>query len=202
MKTIAATAILLTLSSLLPSHAATIDRTYSYFSIGGVTLDEIESELRRRGPKMTSTGSSHPGLTRMQFTTNVTYSGEGRRCSVTAAAVTVKADVILPRWRRPRAADRDTRFIWETLSSDIKRHEDTHVRIARNHAFDLERELKQIRNHFGCEAAKARVEAKTAEILEKHDREQAAFDRVEGATFEKRLVRLMESRLDRIEQGR
>mgnify|MGYP002621985729 FL=1 len=138
----------------------------------------------------------------MQFTTSVSYGATGNRCSVVAASVTVKATVILPRWKRPRAADGDTRFIWDTLSADIKRHEDTHVRIARNHALELERELKQIRNHFSCEAAKTRAEAKTAEILAKHDREQAAFDRVEGATFERRLLRLINNRLDRLEQGR
>ena len=192
------------LSALLafPALAASIERTYSYFSIGGTTLEEIERELERRGPKLDSTGTTHPGATRMQFTTNVTYGQTGNRCSVVNARVTVKATVILPRWRRPRAADDDTRFIWDTLSADIKRHEDTHVRIARSHALELERELKQIRNHFSCEAAQARGEAKTAEILEKHDREQAAFDRVEGANFERRLLRLIDTRLDRIEQGR
>lgn len=202
MKPIAGAALLLSIVVASPLQAATIDRTYSYFTIGGTTLDEIEGELRRRGPKMASTGSSHPGLTRMQFTTKVTYATQGRRCSVTSATVTVKADVILPRWSKPRAADADTRFVWGTLSSDIKRHEDTHVRIARTSALELERELRQIRNHFGCDAAKARVEAITTDVLEKHDREQATFDKVEGATFEKRLFRLMQNRLDRIEQGR
>lgn len=185
-----------------PAHAASLSKTYTYFSIGGTTLEEIEKELGRRGPKVNSTGARHPGATRMEFATRVTYRERNGWCSVSQASVTVKANMILPRWNRRKGADEDTRFVWDALSSDIRRHEESHVTIAKNHARELEDALKQVRNHRGCDAARKRVEATSARVLEAHDRAQVEFDRIESANFERRLLRLMSNRIERLEAGR
>lgn len=200
MKTIAATLAFSALL-LLPAGAASVARTYTYFSIGGTTLEEIESELDLRGPQLASTGTRHPGATRMEFTTRVTYGERGRSCGVIAATVSVKADMILPRWRKRNRADPDTRFIWDTISSDIKRHEESHVNIARNHAREMEAELLQLVSFRSCERARERVETVTAAILAKHDREQARFDRIESMSFEKRISGIMRTRLERMNSG-
>ncbi len=186
-----------------PSEAASLSKTYSYFTIGGTTLEDIERELKVRGPKVQSTGSRHPGATRMEFSTRIGYGEKNGRCSVIQADVQVKADMILPRWNRRARADDDTRLIWDTLSADIKRHEESHVVIARNHAREMEQELKQIRGVKSCALAQKKVEETTARVLAKHDSEQERFDRIEGINFESRLMRLIRYRLERIEaQGR
>lgn len=183
------------------AEAAQVSRTYSYFSVGGSSLAEIEQELERRGPQVAS-GARHPGATSLQFSTSVTYAQRNGRCGVEDAQVSVRATVILPRWRRPRGADDGTRLIWDTLAADIKRHEESHVSIARNHARELEAELKRIRNRRDCEAAAARVQAVTDRVLARHDAEQARFDRIEARNFERRLMRLLDYRLQRIEAAR
>src|SRR5690606_14434859 len=109
-------------------------------------------------------------------------------------SVNAKAEVILPRWRRSARADAETRLIWDVLASDIKRHEEHHVTIARNFARELESSLKEIRNKAGCDRAQEAVKAITATILERHDREQERFDRVESINFEDRLQRLIRYR--------
>ena len=186
-----------------PSEAASLSKTYSYFTIGGTTLEDIERELKVRGPKVQSTGSRHPGATRMEFSTRIGYGEKNGRCSVIQADVQVKADMILPRWNRRARADDDTRLIRDTLSADIKRHEESHVVIARNHAREMEQELKQIRGVKSCALAQKKVEETTARVLAKHDSEQERFDRIEGINFESRLMRLIRYRLERIEaQGR
>ncbi|MEO3385741.1 DUF922 domain-containing protein [Mesorhizobium sp. CAU 1741] len=189
-------------SFLLPAHAASISKTYSYFQIGGTTLEEIEGELQRRGPHVESTGARHPGATRMEFSTRITYHERGGLCSVAKARVTVKAEMILPRWNRRRSADGDTRFVWDALSSDIRRHEESHITIAKNHARELEDALTDIFNYRGCDAAQQKAEATRASILAKHDRAQLEFDRIENVNFEKRLLRLMRYRLEQQESGR
>ena len=184
-----------------PAHAASLVKTTSYFTIGGTTVDEIEKELKRRGPHVKSTGMRHPGATRMEFTSRVGYRESGGRCGVVDATVTVKADMILPRWNRRKAASSDTRLIWDTLSADIKRHEESHVVIARNHARELEEALKAVPRQRDCAQAQERVKEVTARILAKHDSEQDRFDRIEGKTFESRLLRLLQYRIERIEAG-
>ena len=100
-------------------------------------------ELNTRGPQVKSTGRRHPGATQMEFTTKLGYRERGGYCRIAKATVTVKAKVILPRWRQRSKADADVRLIWDTLSSDIKRHEESHVVIAKNHARELEQALRE-----------------------------------------------------------
>ena len=81
MRRITLTLALLALGTF-PTASADISRTYSYFSIGGKTLSEIEEQLRSRGPHVQSTGQRHPGATRMEFKTRITYEEENRRCRI------------------------------------------------------------------------------------------------------------------------
>ena len=186
----------------LPASAESLTKTYSYFSVGGTTLDELEEQLNRRGPKVKSTGRRHPGATQMQFNTRLGYTEKRGYCHVTEAKVTVKAKVILPRWRQRDRADRDIRLIWDTLSDDIKRHEEQHVVIARKHARQLERTLARLGRQKSCAIADEKAKATADRLLQKHDKAQAKFDRTESANFEKRLLKLMQRRINMIEAGK
>lgn len=183
------------------AQAGSISRTYNYFSIGGTTLGEIEAELQRRGPKLDSTGSRHPGATRMEFNTRVGYREADDHCEVVEAVVSIDADVFLPRWRNRKSAEFDTALMWDTLSADIKRHEEGHIVIARTNAGRMERELLRVRGE-SCEAAAQEVAAINARILAEHDREQARYDRIENINFESRMLRLLDYRLERIMKAR
>lgn len=188
--------------SAAAADAASVNKIYSYFSIGGSTMDEIEAELSRRGPHVESSGKRHPGATQMEFTTRLTYREGDGRCEIVKASVSVSARMILPKWRRSKKAERDVRLIWDTLAADIKRHEESHVVIAKNHARDMEQALMKIGRQRDCATATAKAKTTSARILEAHDRAQAAFDRVEGINFESRILRLLRYRMQRIEEGR
>ena len=185
-----------------PASAESLTKTYSYFSVGGTTLDELEDQLNRRGPKVKSTGRRHPGATQMQFNTRLGYTEKRGYCRITEANVTVKAKVILPRWRQRGRADQDVRLIWDTLSDDIKRHEEHHVDIARKHARQIERKLVRLGRQKSCAIAAEKAKATADRLLEKHDKAQAKFDRTESANFEKRLLKLMQRRINMIEAGK
>ncbi|NVP57070.1 DUF922 domain-containing Zn-dependent protease [Mycoplana rhizolycopersici] len=193
---------LLVLASLAavatPSHGDTItNKTFSYFSVGGRTAAELDDELSKRGPKMKNTGSRHPGATRIRFGGSVTYVKRGGKCYVGDTKVTLTTNIILPRWKHRRSASKSLGLIWDTLSSDIKRHEERHAEIARNHARDLERSLKALRPEKDCARLQARVDRITAAAVEAHDKDQARFDRVEAHNFNERMLRLLTHRLER-----
>ena len=193
-------ALMLSLTAM-PAGAANLVKTYSYFSVGGRTLDDLQNQLSRNGPEVKSTGSRHPGATQMAFTTRISYAQSAASCRITDAAVTVKVKVILPEWRRPRKADPDVRLFWDTLSADIKRHEERHVEIAKNHARALEDALKAIPPQGSCDQAKVKAAAIQAAELARHDQDQVRFDRVESVNFESRILRLMRYRMQRVEVG-
>lgn len=182
--------------------AQSVAKSYSYFSIGGRTLDEIDKELSARGPKVGGAGKRHPGATRMRFSSNVTYASSNRGCTIDKAVVSVDATIILPRWGQRKRADGDTRLIWDTLSADIKRHEESHVQIARRHARELEQALRGLGRRSDCEALKRDAAALSARVLAAHDRAQERFDRIEGINFENRMMRLLSYRLQREEAAK
>jgi predicted secreted Zn-dependent protease len=186
----------------LPSMAANVSKTYSYFTVGGTTLDQLEAELSTRGPKVKSTGRRHPGATQMEFTTKLGYAEKKGYCRVAEATVSVKAKIILPRWRQRGKAEQDVRLIWDTLSSDIKRHEESHVVIAKNHARELEQKLIALGRQKTCEDIAAKAKALAAQVLARHDKAQDRFDRVEGMNFERRILGLLRYRMERIEAGK
>lgn len=193
----AAASIALALSGA-GAQAASVNKSYSYFSIGGATLSEIEADLSRRGPHVASTGRRHPGATTMQFTTRLGFAEGGGSCRIVTADVSVRAKVTLPSWRRPKRAEDSTRLIWDTLAADIKRHEERHVGIARNSARDIETALRKLGAFPDCTAAAGKAQEVSARLLIRHDEEQARFDRVEGKNFESRILRLLQYRLERM----
>lgn len=193
---------LLLLAAATPALAASLSRSYSYFPIGGTTLAEIERQLQTRGPKLPSTGQRHPGATNMEFNTSVDYADTGSHCRIADARVSIKAKVTLPRWRDRRRAEEEVRLIWDTLDRDIKRHEESHLIIAKTHARKLEEAIKSLFREEDCDALAAKVKKETARVLAEHDAAQERFDRIELINFERRFMRLLRYRLEQIEAGR
>ncbi len=198
MKTIARLMALAALATLAlpPAHAETItSKSFAYFSVGGRTAAELDEELSKRGPMMKHSGSRHPGATKIKWGGSVTYVRHGKRCAVGEAKVTLSTQIILPRWKNRKRATPSLALIWDTLASDIKRHEERHAEIARNHARALERTLKRLRPEADCERMQARVDRVTADAVTKHDADQARFDRIESKNFNDRMTRLLVHRL-------
>ena len=178
-----------------------LSKTYSYFSVGGTTLDELEDQLNRRGPQVKSTGRRHPGATQMQFNTRLGYAEKGGYCRITEATVTVKAKVILPRWRQRGKAEQDVRLIWDTLSSDIKRHEEQHVMIAQNHARELERKLVRLGRQKILRHRRRKGESDREQDSRQARQGAGEVRPLESTNFEQRMLKLLRQRIKMIEAG-
>ncbi len=185
-----------------PSAAAVVWRSYNYFSVGGSTLDDMLLELNAHGPKVSTTGQRHAGATRMKFNTRLEYIESDSRCHISAAAVTIRARIILPKWRERRKANREQRIYWDTLSADIKRHEEGHIVIAKNYAWNLERNLVGLEPRKNCPQMTEQAENLIDKALAAYKKESDLFDRVESASFDRRIQSLYDYRVERIESGR
>lgn len=176
------------------ASAASVSRSYSYFALRSTTLQDLQVEMEKRGPKVQSTGRRHPGATRLEFKKRLRYLSSNGKCRVRSVAITVSARIILPRWVRRSAGSDETRQVWDALASDIKRHEESHVSIAKNHARDLEQAIASIPAKDNCDLVEAAVGKLLADGLARHDAEQARFDLIEGKNFSSRLERLIRYR--------
>lgn len=184
-----------------PSSAAVVWRSYRFFTVGGSTLEELMNQLGTRGPEVASTGQRHLGATRLRFNTRLGYVQNGK-CSISEATVTVRARIILPKWRDRRAAGQSLRIFWDTLSSDIKRHEEGHVVIAKNHARDIENALLELRPAANCEVLADEAKRTIARGLAGYGNASSRFDRIESAGFDRRIRSLYDYRVERIDSGR
>ncbi len=194
--------------SIVASHSSSaladtvMNKSITYFSVGGRTAEELDKALSARGPMMKSTGARHPGATKIKFGGTITYVKDGSRCAVGSAKVTLSTKLILPRWKNRGSANRDLALVWDTLASDIKRHEERHAEIARNHARKLEKDFLSLRSEADCERMQARVARLSETAIQQHDRDQARFDRTEAANFDRRMIRLLQYRLDGITKAK
>jgi predicted secreted Zn-dependent protease len=147
MRRLGTTVTVLTLlcaSAVAVASAPLIKKTYSYFNISGLTGADLERELSKHGPMLAETGIRHPGATKIKLGGSVDYRNSDGRCRVLDAKVTLETHLTLPRWTDRHRANRETVLVWDTLSSDIKRHEERHAEIARQYARKLEKTLEAL----------------------------------------------------------
>jgi predicted secreted Zn-dependent protease len=170
-------------------------KSISYFQIGGKTAADLDRELSNRGPLTKSTGARHPGATEIKFGGELTYVEKGGRCNIGEVKVTLHTKILLPRWKNRKRTSADLALIWDTLSADIKRHEERHAEISRGYARALEKRLKGLRPQKTCEALQAQVADATQKVMAEHDSDQQRFDRIESKNFDARMMRLLSHRL-------
>lgn len=184
-----------------PAEAETIVRkTISHFTISGKTAAELDQQLAKRGPKVTGM-ERHPGATQIKFSGTVTYRNTGNQCSVSKARVVVNIGIILPRWSHRRGASPNLVFLWDTLFSDIRRHEERHAEIAVNHARTMEKRLLALSPRSTCEELANKVSDTTDDEVALHDADQQRFDRTEAINFESRMTRLLQYRTQQARKG-
>ena len=179
---------------LSASADVVVQKSITYFQIGGRTPADLDAELSRKGPFTQASGNRHPGATQIRFGGDLTYTRRGDRCAIGDVRVTVATKLILPRWKNRNRASQDMATLWDALSSDIKRHEERHAEIARQHAKLLEQSLLKLRPTRDCETLQDRVSEITDEVTLAHDEAQMRFDRVEAKNFEDRMARILRHR--------
>ncbi|GAB1581555.1 DUF922 domain-containing Zn-dependent protease [Phyllobacterium phragmitis] len=179
------------------ADAASIYRSYSYYTVSGKSAADLDKALSSGGHFVKSTGQRHPGAAQIRFDAKARYGSNGKACRVTGVYVNVYAKVFLPRWKQRRTASPELAMVWDTLSQDIKRHEESHIVIARSHASEIERQVKALPSRPDCSLLRQDIDKITERVMKEHDAAQKRFDRVETLNFEKRFERLLTYRLER-----
>lgn len=188
------------LSSLLifsatSAQSASIIRKYTYYPVTGMTAEQLDKSISRNGPQLGNGEDRHPGATQIRFEADIRYQQTGKYCRIESANATVHATVSLPKWKNRRKADIDTILVWDALLHDIRRHEESHIIIARAHASELEQQARKLYSRSDCDKLRADINKLSKSIFAKHDTAQQRFDRIETMNFEKRFENLLLTRL-------
>ena len=189
--------VILTLSA--NAEASTIYKKINYYTISGTTPAQLDKALTRKGPYVKNTGMHHPGATTISFKPQLKLIKQGDYCKVADVQVDVYAKMSLPRWKqRSTTKSMEMALIWDTLSRDIKRHEESHIVIARAHASKIERAVRQLPAQTDCDTLRKNIEQTSAQILQSHEDAQRHFDKVEAINFEQRFTNLLITRIKQL----
>lgn len=171
-----------------------VRKSIHHFTIGGKTAAELDHQLETKGPHTQTTGARHPGATKIRFGGTMDYVKKSGSCKIGNTKVTLAITIIVPHWKNRNSTNSELALIWDTLSADIKRHEDRHAEIAVQHARDLDRRLKALPPASNCEVLAEKVSDLTDEVTREHDADQIRFDRIEAINFNARILRLLQYR--------
>ena len=171
----------------VPADAASLSKTYSYFSVGGKTLAEIEiGEVDRRSAcEETRAADAIPALPRWNSPRASLIRRHGGWRASPKASVSVRAKIILPRWRQHAKADVADKGL--ILGHALGRHQAARGNPCDDRqepCRDLELALPKHTTPAGFKVAAAKAKAVSDRILAQHERAQREFDRVEGINFE------------------
>lgn len=182
------------------ASAASIYKSVRYYDINGKTAADLDKALSASGPFLKKTGQHHPGAAEIRFDAKVRYgrNSGNNPCKVQDVYVNIHAKVTLPRWKQRRRASNELALVWDTLLRDIRRHEESHIVIARSYASKMERQIKALYSRRDCSVLRADIDKLTSKLMREHDKAQERFDRVETINFETRFERLLTYRMEQM----
>lgn len=167
-------------------------KSIKFFLVEGRTVEELEDALERLGPKASTTGKNHPGITEIEFGGEVTFQITDKQCAIDKVIVDLTTNIQIPRWPGRKRADLVLGEAWNVLVADIKRHEERHAEIAKRHAETLDSKLLKLKPAPDCQTLQRQINRETRNAMRAHDREQLRFDREEADTFVSRFEGLID----------
>lgn len=181
----------LALTAMASASVTVKTRTVSY-SISGKTGDQLLDAMDRHGPK-------HGFLTRAIAQTSYTISWsidwqeQAARCRVADAQAELAITYSYP--RVASAISTALKRRWTRFMAGVRKHEETHGRIARQMVNAAEKSIRGVtfKNDPGCHRTQAEVTKRIGKIFVEYEGRQAAFDRnehAEGGNVEHLVTRL------------
>ena len=175
-----------TIIPVAPAEARVIVREKTkYYKVSGKDGRSLYASIRKRGRR--GTGARHAiATTRSKMDLrNVRTAVRGNRCVVRSADLVLDLTYSYPRWTNQKSASPRTRKAWQRFMARVKRHEQTHGRIAKKYARRIIREMKRQKGSVrkGCRDGSARSARRLSRLLVGLQKEQLRFDRREASRF-------------------
>ena len=155
-------------------------QSFKYFKVRGKTSLEIFRDFQKRSPiKGVGQHQATLGVASIKLTPSVEFVEKNGRCRVQKSNVTVDVVIHLPRWTHYRRANKFAKLSWDTLFADIKKHELTHAKIAKDYGTRIQKKIVSYGSRSKCSSLQSAISRSSNRLLSKHDRAQRKFDRVE-----------------------
>lgn len=162
--------------------------SYEFFDISGTSLDQLWLSISEKGP---GKNSGHAGYTTFKLKNEVKYRREDGVCSIASIVFTMHSTVQLPNWTDKNNSDRDMQIYWQALFSDVKKHEEEHVRIAHEAIIDLQKQSAALKPQKSCNTLARKISGLASKNRIMLNRAQNIFERAEMRGQRKRIENLI-----------
>ena len=154
---------------------------YTYYTVGGDTVEEIYGAMLRKGPRVNGA--------KAYAATSATTTQDGRlkqggSCQISNYRLRLDFVIKLPRIKNENVLPAADRARWQQFSLFLKKHEETHRSIWIGCAADLEQQVKVIRAKT-CSDADRKAQVLWEKMRSACARKHNAFDAAE----QKKLMR-------------
>lgn len=165
---------------------------YSTFNVGGTSVEQIWQSIQKNGPR-SKLGIGHAGYTTFNLQSPVKFVTKNGKCHISAAKFTMVSSIQLPKWTgRAQSAD-SVRVFWKALYSDVKRHEEDHVRIAEDAITKLANSVKKLKPQKNCDVMNRKISRLASSNRRQLNRAQNKFERSEMRGQRKRIAKLIQT---------
>jgi predicted secreted Zn-dependent protease len=186
-----ATAVALILPSVASAAVSVKAKTVTY-NISGKNGAALLAVMDRRGPKH---GFLTHAIAQTAYTVswNIDWRERGDSCRIGNAAAVLSITYTFPQVSGQMSPGLERH--WARFMAGVRRHEQTHGRIARQMVNEAERSLSGLfdGDDPGCRRTQVEVKRVIAAVYAKYEARQVAFDQVEhaaGGNVERLVTRL------------
>ncbi len=180
--------VLSTTSSAQTSYST----KYSTFNVGGTSVEQIWQSIQKNGPR-SNLGIGHAGYTTFDLESPVRFITKNGKCHISAAKFTMVSSIQLPKWIDNSKSPESVRIFWNALYSDVKRHEEDHVRIAEDAITELANSVKNLKPQRNCDVMNRKISRLASANRRQLNRAQNKFERSEMRSQRKRIADLIQA---------
>lgn len=175
------------------AHAQTSYSTkYSTFNVGGTSVEQIWQSIQKNGPR-SKLGIGHAGYTTFDLKSPVRFITKNGKCHISSTSFTMVSSIQLPKWTDQAKAPESVRIFWKALYSDVKRHEEDHVRIAEEAITKLANLVKKLKPQRNCDVMNRKISRLASANRRQLNRAQNKFERAEIRGQRKRIADLIQA---------
>jgi predicted secreted Zn-dependent protease len=157
-----------------PGYGVRVDVQVHYYDVAGRSVADLLAAMQRLGPAWGERRFFGLTNTALEYGYRHVY-GSGW-CSVREPSVLAEVRVTLPRWRHPQGTPYALERDWRAFERALTSHEEGHVRLAREEASTLYRQISVLRAH-DCAAIDRDAGLISSELRNRFALRHAEYDR-------------------------
>lgn len=147
----------------------------SYYSINGMTAQELRAQMRKLGP--TENYSPYDAYTKYYVKWRYHLSQSSGGCRLTNIRVTVDTTYTFPRWENYNSGSARLQANWNHYFTKLRAHERAHGAHGTNAANEIDAMLSRLPVMADCDELSRKADSQAYTILGKYQRADGEYDR-------------------------